>query len=183
MLKGRALNCLLNTNAMKQNDCSKLFLQSAIGYYSHFVLLQLSLLFVIGIFLVNNVFPKPLYLEDLDDKLGLFETNVRLQHVSVNKTSQNRGKRHVVKGISDLCLGTYGVSPKPASGCVQRWLHCKVGDINLTEPQCASQSYACLPSIAKFGFPRCKSVYKFIYIPYRNGERKIVKLNTSCECA
>lgn len=168
---------------MKQNDCSILFVQSAMVYHTDFILLQLSLLFVIGIFFVNNGFAKPLYLEDLDDKLGLFEINVRLQHLSVNETSQNRGKRHVVKGISDLCQGTYGVSPKPASGCVQRWLHCRVGDVNLTEPQCASESYVCLPSIAEFGFPKCKSVYKLIYIPLRNGERKIVKLNTACECA
>ena len=56
-------------------------------YHTDFIFLQLSLLFLIGIFFVNNGFAKPLYLEDLDDKLGLFEINVRLQHLSVNETS------------------------------------------------------------------------------------------------
>ena len=134
-------------------------------------------------FLVNNVFAKPLYLEDLNEKLGLLERNVRLQHLSVNETSQSRGKRHVVEVIPNPCSRTYEVSAKPASGCVQTWFNYRIDDINLIVPQCACQSLGCLPSITRFGFPKCKPVYQWKEITLRNGEKKMLKLTTKCTCA
>ena len=71
---------------------------------------------------------------------------------------------------------------KPASGCVQTWLYCKVGDIDLTESQCDSHSLVCLPSITRFAFPKCKPVYRLKQVLH-NDQREIVKLNTGCICA
>ena len=158
-------------------------MQSAILYNTYSVLLQLSSVFVIGMFLVNSVFAKPLYLEDLGDKLGTLERNFRLQHLSLNETSQSRGKRHVVEGIPNLCPGTYEVSAKPASGCVKNWLYCRIDNINLTEPQCDSQSFVCLPSITRFGFPKCKPAYQWMQITLRNAQKKLLKLTSNCTCA
>ena len=158
---------------------SILIVQSAILYNTYFVLLQLLFLFVSGMFLVNNVLAKPLYLENLDGTLGHFERGDELQHLPVNETSQSREKRDAVKGLRELCPGSHSVSSKPASGCVQTWLYCN----NLTEPECATQSLGCLPSVARFGFPKCKPVYKWMQITLPNGQRKPLKLNTDCVCA
>ena len=130
-------------------------------------------------FLVNNVLAKP-----LEDKLRIFEKKVEMQHLPVNQTSQSRGKRHVLYGIPDVCPGTYGVSSKPASGCVKTWLYCRFNDIDLIEPQCAGQSYGCLRNIPRFGYPRCSPThYQWKLITLSNGQKKVLKLNTACGCA
>lgn len=151
-----------------------------------FFLLQLLLVFVSGTFLVNNVVAKPLYLEILEGKLEHFERGAELHRLPVNETSQSRGKRdvNVLYGIADLCLvEETSQLPRPPSGCVQRWLHCKNNYINLTEPQCARASFACLSSVAKFEFPKCKPVYKWKQITFPNGQMKRLKLNDTCVCA
>ena len=161
-------------------------ISNPIQYLVFFVLLQLLFVFVSGTFLVNNVLAKPLYLENLDGTLGHFERAAELQHPSVNETSQSRGKRdvNVLYGLRDLCPGTESkVLPKPGSGCVRKWLHCHYNHNNLIEPQCDSQSLRCLPSVARFGFPKCKPVYKWMQITLLNGQQKRLKLNTSCICA
>ena len=158
-------------------------MQSAILYNTYFISLQLLFLFVSGMFLVNNVLAKPLYLENLDGTLGHFERGDELQDLPVNETSQSREKRDAVEGLRQLCPGKHPVSSKPASGCVKAWLYCNINHMNLTEPQCASQSLRCLPNIARFGFPKCKPVYKWVQITLSNGQRKTLKLNTRCVCA
>ena len=155
-------------------------------YNIYFVLLQLLFVFVSGTFLVNNVLAKPLYLENLDGTLRHFERGAELQHLPVNETSQSRGKRdvNVIYGIPDLCPGT-GSSEllKPRSGCVRKWLYCEYNHYNFTEPQCYNQSLGCLPSVARFGFPKCKPVYEWKQITLLNGQQKRLKLNTNCACA
>ena len=161
-------------------------MSSAIICNTYFVLLQLLFVFVSGTFLVNSVLAKPLYLENLDGTLGHFERGAELQHPPVNEMSQSRGKRdvNVLYGITDLCPGTESIElQKPRSGCVRKWLYCHKNHINLTEPQCDSQSLACLPSVARFGFPKCKPVYKWIQITFPKGQNKSLKLNTDCVCA
>lgn len=129
-------------------------------------------------FLVNNVLAKP-----LDDKMRIFEKKVEMQHLPVNQTSQSRGKRHLFYGIQRVCPGAYGVSSKPASGCVKTWLYCRFNGIDLIEPQCAGQSYGCLRNIPRFGYPRCSPThYQWKQITY-NGQKKLLKLNTACGCA
>ena len=163
-------------------------MSSAILYNTYLVLLQLLFVFVSGTFLVNNVLAKPLYLENLDGTLGHFERGAELQHPPVNETSQSRGKRdvNVLNGIPDLCTVEESKRlPTPGSGCVREWLYCHYNHNNLTEPQCDSQSLGCLPSVARFGFPKCKpaAVYKWMQITLLNGQTKRLKLNTDCVCA
>ena len=149
-----------------------------------FVLLQLLFVFVSGTFLVNNVLAKPLYLENLDGTLGNFERGAELQHPPVNETSQSRGKRdvNVLYGIADLCdvRQSHELSN---SGCVRAWLYCNYNQMKLKEPQCATHSVACLPSVARSGFPQCKPVYNWRKITLLNGQQKWLKLKTKCECA
>ena len=168
---------------MKQNDHSILFVQSAIPNHTYFVLLQLLFVFVFGMFFVNYVLTKPLHVEQLDGKLGLFEREAELEHLLVNETSQGREKRDIVEGLRSLCPGKHRVLSNPPSGCVQSLLYCRIGDKDLIEPQCGSHSLACLPSISRFGFPKCKPVYKWMYITLRNGRQKILKLIKKCTCA
>ena len=160
---------------------SIIIVQSAILYNTYFVLLQLLFLFVSSMFLVNNVLAKPLYLENLDGTLGHFEGGDELQHLPVNETPQSREKREAVEGLRELCPGTHRDSSKPASGCVKTWLHCN--KLNLTVAVCATQSLGCLPSVARFGFPKCKPVFEWMQITLPNGQRKVLKLNATCECA
>ena len=165
---------------------STLFVSSAVLYNTYLVLLQLLFVFVSGTFLVNNVLAKPLYVENLDGTLGHFERAAELQHPSVNETSQSRGKRdvNVLNGLQDLCPGKESkVSPKPGSGCVRKWLYCHYNHNNLIEPQCDSLSLRCLPSVARFGFPKCKPVYNWTQITLTDGQTKRLKLNSSCVCA
>ena len=185
--KDRALNCLCHEIERLFNQgysFSYKETQSASHYTTYFVLFQLLFVFVIEMFLVNNLSAKPLYLEDLDDKLGIFERKRETQHLPVNQTSQSRKKRDVLYGIRDLCPGTFGVSSKPASGCVKTWLYCKYNDINLIEPQCADLSYGCLRNIPRFGFPKCSPTdYQWKLITLPSGQKKLLKLNTACGCA
>ena len=162
---------------------SFLFVQSAILKNKYFVLLQLLFVLVTAMFIVNNVLAKPLYLKNMDGKLGLFEREAELEHLPVNETSQSREKRDIVEGLRKLCRGTHRVSSEPASGCVQTWLYCTVNGETFWEPQCASQSTSCLHSITRFGFPKCKPVYRWMQITLRNGQKKILKLNNNCVCA
>ena len=133
-------------------------------------------------FIVSNVFAKPLYVEDLDGKLGVFERQAELEHLPVNETSQSSDKIYVVNGIRNI-FPACKVLLKPADGCIQTWLYCTGNRVNLTEPQCDSQSPRCLPSVTRFGFPKCKPVYKWVQIKLPNGQKKVVKLNTTCVCA
>lgn len=133
-------------------------------------------------FIVNNVFAKPLSEEDQDGKLGVFDGEAELEHLPVNETSQSSDKNYVVNGIQDI-FPACQVSTKPAHGCVQTWLCCKFNWVNLTEPQCASQSSGCFPSVTRFGFPKCKPIYKWMQIKLPNGQKKRLKLNTDCVCA
>lgn len=105
-----------------------------------------------------------------------FEIEAELEHLLVNETSQSREKTDIVQGLRSLCPGKHRVLSKPASGCVQTWLYCKICDIDLTEPQCDSHSLVCLPSITRSGFPKCKPVYRLKQILH-NDQRKIVHWN------
>ena len=134
-------------------------------------------------FFVHYVLAKPLYLEDMDGKLGRFAREAELEQVLVNETSQNREKRDILEGLRSLCPRAGRALSKPASGCVQSVLYCRIGDKDLIEPQCGSNSFVCLPSIARFGFPKCKPVYKWMHITLRKGENKILKLIQNCTCA
>ena len=58
-------------------------------------------------FIVNNVFARPVYLESVDGKLGIFEKEAQLEHLSVNETSQSSEKRDIIKGLRKLCPGTH----------------------------------------------------------------------------
>ena len=51
---------------------------------------------------VNYVLAKPLYVEELDSKLGLFERQAELEDLLVNETSQSREKRDIVEGLRSL---------------------------------------------------------------------------------
>ena len=122
-------------------------------------------------------------IEDLDGKLGVFEREAELEHLPVNETSQSSDKNYV-NGIQNISPGTAcQVSTKSAHGCVQTWLYCKFNWVYLMEPQCARQSSGCLPSVTRFGFPKCKPVYKWMQIKLPNGQKKRLKLNTTCVCA
>ena len=120
-------------------------------------------------FLVNYVLATPLYIEELDGKLGLFEREAELQ---------SREKRDIVEGLRSLCPGKHRVLSKTSTwmctnlALLQNWRY-------RSESQCDSHSLVCLPSITRFGFPKCKPVYRLKQILH-NDQRKIVKLNTGC---
>ncbi|XP_029198345.2 uncharacterized protein LOC114963335 [Acropora millepora] len=168
---------------MKRNSQKTVPLSRFACVWKHFLGGQpLLFVFLIGMFIVNNVFAKPLSEEDQDGKLGVFDGEAELEHLPVNETSQSSDKNYVVNGIRDISPACQ-VSTKPAHGCVRTWLYCKFNWVNLTEPQCASQSSGCFPSVTRFGFPKCKPIYKWMQIKLPNGQKKRLKLNTDCVCA
>lgn len=70
------------------------------------------------------------------------------------------------------------------NGCVKRWSRHPGSNGDVLVAECKKHSFACLHSITKFGFPKCKPVYKIISLPTSSGTEgtRHARVIVNCSC-
>ena len=147
----------------------------------------MQLLFVLSTWtlLPNQTMGKPYQQQDGDNTLDIFAERELGPSEVVNETSQSRSKRQVLDGLSAVCPGTYhdysGPLSTTADGCVKRWSYCP--KYNLYEAECKSTSFSCLSNIPIYGYAKCQGVPKTVTVTLSNGQKKTLRITSTCECA
>ena len=128
---------------------------------------------------------KPYRQQDGHDKPDILAERELGPSEAVNETSQSRSKRQVLDGLSAVCSGTsrdsLRPSPMKADGCVRRWSYCP--KFNLYEAECKSTSFSCLSNIPIYGYAKCQGVPKTVTVTLSNGQKKTLRITSTCECA
>lgn len=70
------------------------------------------------------------------------------------------------------------------NGCVKRWSRHPGANGDVLVAECKKHSFACLHSITKFGFPKCKPVYKIISLLKSSGTKgtRHARVVVNCSC-